>query len=267
MYTTPAYRRSYARVYEAISCINHAAEKKHSTFFSTRPQDLYGRTIRLEPLDEQRHAQNFYEITCGDQYEEHNSYNPNKVWGFLNYGPFKTKAELIQSPIFQLKNDEAAFAIIESITDRIIGVIHLSNDDPLNLSIQMELPIMKPCAEGTVEQIEACFLLLDRLFALGYRRVQLAIDSHDTIGKRIPGRLGFTQEGLLPKYGISKESNTDRVIYGLLNSDWDKGARSFLFKKLHGEKAQRADAANDAKEGELEEQQRVLKERAKAKKL
>lgn len=242
-------------------------EKKHSELFASRPQDIYGRTVRLEPLEADRHAELFYEITCGDPYEEHKSYNAKKVWGFLDYGPFETKEEMIESPVFNLKSDEAAFGIIESLTDRIIGVIHLTNDDPKNLSVQLELPIMKPSAEGTAEQIEACFLLLDRLFALGYRRIQLSIDSQDINGKKIPGRLGFTQEGLLPKCRILKEANSDSIIYGLLNSDWDKGARAFLFKKLHGENAQRVDAANDAKEGELEEQQRVLKERADAKKI
>jgi len=265
-YTSPAYRRSYARMYEAIACLNHATEKKHSELFVNRPKDIYGRTIRLEPLEADRHSQLFFELTNGDPYEENKSYNANKVWGFLDYGPFETKEELIQSPVFSLKNDEAAFAIIESLTERIIGVIHLTDDDPKNLNIQIELPIMKPSAEGTVEQIEACYLLLDRLFALGYRRIQLAIDSQDVEGKKIPGRLGFTQEGLLPKHRIAKEANRDSIIYGMLNSDWDKGARAFLFKKLHGEKAQKADAANDLKEGELEEQQRVLKERAQAKK-
>lgn len=130
-----------------------------------------------------------------------------------------------------------------------------------NLKIQLELPIVKPSSEGTVEQMEACFLLLDRLFALGYRRIQIAVDSQDTIGKKVPARMGFTQEGQLPKHRISKEANRDSIIYGMLNSDWDKGARTFLFKKLHGENAQRADASNNLREGELEEQQRVLKEK------
>jgi len=267
IYTSPTYRRSYARMYEAVSCTSHTSEKKHSELYASRPQDIHGRTVRLEPLEASRHAQLFYDITCGDAYEENISYNPNTVWGFLDYGPFDSKEKMIQSPVFMLKNDEAAFGIIESVTDRIIGVIHLTNDDPQNLSIQLQLPIMKPSADGTAEQIEACFLLLDRLFALGYRRIQLLIDSQETTGKKIPGRLGFTQEGLLPKNRIFKDSNSDSIVYGFLNSDWDRGARAFLFKKLHGEKAQHTDAANDAKEGELEEQQRVLRERASAKML
>lgn len=262
MYTSPSYRRSYARMYEAMSCTNHATEKKYSALYATRPQDIHGRAVRLEALSANRHAKQLHAITNGDAYETEKSYNPNEVWGFLEVGPFDTEKDLIQSPVFQLDCNQAGFAIMNSVTNQMIGVIHLSNDNPKNLTIQMELPIVKPTGQGTVEELEACFLALDRLFAHGYRRIQLCIDSQDTIGKLVPGRLGFTQEGLLPKYKIAKDSNIDCLIYGMLNSDWDKGARAFMFKKLHGAAAQRADASNDAKEGELEEQSRQLREKA-----
>ena len=154
---------------------------------------------------------------------------------------------------------------MEAVTDRVIGIIILSKDDPKNLNVQLELPIVKPSADGTVEQLEACFLVLDRLFALGYRRVQLTCDTQDAAGKKVAGRLGFTQEGMIPKHMVVKEANRDSNIYGMLNSDWDKGARAFLFKKLHGAAMLKADYANNAKEGELEEQERVLAEKEAAK--
>mmetsp|Transcript_6517 Transcript_6517/g.14291 ORF Transcript_6517/g.14291 Transcript_6517/m.14291 type:complete len:530 (-) Transcript_6517:63-1652(-) len=259
--TTTAYRRSYGRMYESVACKNHGTEEKFSSLFLSRPADLVGRTIRLEPLEVERHLDVLYNITSGDANLEDKSYDPNEVWGFLDFGPFSNPKELCKSPVFQRRQDEAAFAIVEAVTDRVIGVVTLSKDDPRNLSIQLELPIVKPSADGTVEQIEACFLLLDRLFALGYRRVQLTCDTQDAAGKKLAGRLGFTQEGMIPKHMVVKEANRDSNIYGMLNSDWDKGARAFLFKKLHGAKMQKADNLNNAKEGELEEQERVLAEK------
>jgi hypothetical protein len=59
---------------------------------------------------------------------------------------------------------------------------------------------------------------------------------------------------------IVKEANRDSVIYGMLNSDWDKGARAFLFKKLHGATAQSADASLIAKEQAVSDQDEQLKE-------
>ncbi len=242
-------------MYESISCTNHSTEKKYREHWLERPGDIIGRTVRLEPLDSNRHLEDFFAMTCGDTYKENRVFDPNEIWAFYPEGPFRNPEEMRQSFVFQRKKNEAGFAIIESVTDKMVGAVYLSNDDPQNLSISLEMPIVKPSSEGTVEPIEGCFLLLDRLFSLGYRRIQLSIDSMDYNGKRLSGRLGFTQEGLIPKDRIIKESNRDSLIYGMLNSDWDKGARAFMFKKLHGEKAMKADAANNTKEGELEKQQ------------
>jgi len=150
--------------------------------------------------------------------------------------------------VFNRKPNEAGFCIIDNLTDRLIGAVYLVNDAPENLSIQLEPPIVKPTAEASLQEIEACFLLMDRLFALGYRRIQMAIDSQDSRRKKIPARLAFTQEGMILKHMIVKEANRDSNIYGVLNSDWEKGARDFMFKKIHGEKMQTLDNRNKPKD-------------------
>lgn len=263
--TSTAYRRSYGRMYESVACKNHGTDEKYSSLFLSRPADLVGRTVRLEALEADRHLDVMHNITSGEANLEDKSYDPNEVWGFLDVGPFDSSKELRKSSVFQARSDEAAFAIVEAVTDRVIGIIILSKDDPKNLNVQLELPIVKPSADGTVEQLEACFLVLDRLFALGYRRVQLTCDTQDAAGKKVAGRIGFTQEGMIPKHMVVKEANRDSNIYGMLNSDWDKGARAFLFKKLHGAAMLKVDYANNAKEGELEEQEAFLAEKEAAK--
>lgn len=250
-------------MYEAISCVNHSSEAKYRGHWLQRPGDIFGRTIRLEPMDPDRHLNELFAMTNGDTYCENRAYDPNEIWAFHPEGPFQNPKEMRKSFVFQRKMNEASFAIIESLTDKILGVVMLSRDDPQNLSISIESPIVKPSSEGTVEPIEACFLLIDRLFALGYRRVQLSVDSMNTRGKRLAGRLGFTQEGLIPKDRIIKESNRDSIIYGMLNNDWNNGARAFMFKKLHGERAMRTDESYNQKEAELAKQQKFLTEEKK----
>eukprot|EP00554_Chaetoceros_debilis_P007007 CAMPEP_0194075286 /NCGR_PEP_ID=MMETSP0149-20130528/2326_1 /TAXON_ID=122233 /ORGANISM="Chaetoceros debilis, Strain MM31A-1" /LENGTH=485 /DNA_ID=CAMNT_0038755723 /DNA_START=45 /DNA_END=1502 /DNA_ORIENTATION=- len=257
-HTSASYRRSYARMYEAVACVGHANEAKYRNDWLERPQDIVGRNVRLEALDADRHLKEFFAMTCGDVYRQDKSFDPHEIWAFWPEGPFKSPDDMRKSFVFHRNMDEAGFAIVEALTDNIIGVIFLTNDNPQNLSISLEMPILKPSSEGTAESIEACFLLLDRLFAMGYRRIQLSIDSMDISGKKLCGRIGLTQEGFIPKERIVKESNRDSIIYGMLNSDWDKGARSFLFKKLHGDKATQTDAANETKEDELDKQQEGL---------
>lgn len=139
----------------------------------------------------------------------------------------------------------------------------LTNDNPENLSIQMEPPILGPINFDGQEQLEACFLLMDRLFANGYRRIQLSIDDKDGLGSKLADRLGFTFEGCILKDQIIKEASRDSNVYGMLNSDWTKGARLALVSKLYGLSTARADEAYNKKEEEIDEQERVLAERKK----
>jgi hypothetical protein len=44
----------------------------------------------------------------------------------------------------------------------------------------------------------------------------------------------LTLEGRLYKHMVVKKANRDSHICGLLNSDWQLGARAALFQKLYG---------------------------------
>ncbi|EJK56100.1 hypothetical protein THAOC_24079 [Thalassiosira oceanica] len=258
VHTSLTYRWSYARMYETMAGKSHESDERFKKLFQRSPTAVVGASCRLEPLDSDVHLKELWSITSGDSCNEHKAYNPDEVWGFLNCGPFKQMNDMLESEVFQLQSHSAAFAVVDMTTDRVLGAVHLTKDDPKNLNVQMELPIVKPSSEGTVQQLEACFLLLDRLFAFGYRRIQMCVDVQDVRGKRLPNRLGFTQEGQIPKHMIVKEANRDSLIYGMLNSDWDKGARKVLFRKIHGTAAMEADARLVAKEEAVYEQEQEL---------
>ena len=244
-----------------MACQNHATDDKYAKLYNERPEDLIGKHVRLEALDAMRHLAKVFDATNGRLYYDKKSYDPQEVWGFLEDGPFETPQELYKSFVFRHNQNQAAFAVVDNVSDRILGVVMLSNDDPLNLSIKLEPPIVGPSTFGTKEELEACFLLMDRLFAHGYRRIYISIDAKDVQSSKLADRLGFTFEGCLLKHMIIKDSSRDSKIYAMLNSDWDRGARLALYKKFYGLSMARADEANNKKEEELEEQQRVLAER------
>jgi RimJ/RimL family protein N-acetyltransferase len=252
------YRWSYARMYESLCGKSHESEERYKKLWKERGGDIIGARVRLELLEKNRHAAEFYEITSGEACGADKRYDAEEVWGFLEYGPFQSTNELLSSGVFQLAQDQAGFAIVDMITDKQLGVVHLTNDDPKNLNVTLDLPIVKPSSNDTLEVTEACFLLLDRLFAYGYRRVQITIDTQDVRAKRLPRSLGFTQEGQIPKHRIIKDANRDSVIYGMLNSDWDGGARGVLYKRLYGEAMFKADKANRSREEKAEEEERKL---------
>lgn len=260
-YTATTYRRSFARLYEATCCLNHSSDEKYSKLFEERPNDIVGRYVRLEALEVGRHAETVHKMTSGQIVGEHKSYDPEEVWSFFDEGPFAKPSDLAKSFVFQRKLNEAGFAVVDNVTDRVLGAVLLRNDNPQNLSIVLEPPFLHPTRDATQQQLESCFLLMDRLFALGYRRIEMSIDAQDMIRRKLAIRLGFTLEGILQKHMIVKEASRDSSIYGLLNSDWNRGgARGNLFTKLYGAIAAKADASNEKRESELEEQQKALLE-------
>lgn len=260
-YTANWYRCSYGRVYEAVACQNHTTDITYEQLFRERPYDIVGKHARLEALDPERHSTPLFAVTCGDPIFEHKSYDAQEVWGFWDAGPYETPAALASSFVFQHESNAAGFAIVESLTDRVIGAILLKDDNPRNLTIAIEPGLVPPFFVGTPVEIEAYFLLMDRLFGLGYRRIQIAVDSQDLVAKKLCQRLGFNLDGVLFKHMVVKEANRDSCIYGLLNSDWKKGARAHLFKKLYGAAALRFESANQKYEEEEDEKTRSLLEK------
>merc|ERR1712032_336871 len=123
-----------------------------------------------------------------------------------------------------------------------------------------EPPIVPPYKNDSMEQFEAGFLLIDRLIALGYRRIQYSIDSQDAPNRKLGSRLGFSLEGQLCKHMIIKESSRDSNIYGLTNSDWDKGARFALYRSVYGKKAADHDNRARKKDEEVDIQNSFLRE-------
>lgn len=260
-HTQVAYRRSYARLYESVCCHNHATDEHYQQLYEQRPQDIVGKYIHLEAMSVERHLKDLYLVLSGQNVIlEHGAYDANQVWAFQPQGPFYNAQEMESSFVFQRKNNEAAFCIVQAVTNTLIGCILVTHDDPEHLSIQLELPLLPPKLDGRPEQLEACFLLMDRLFAHGYRRIQVLVDSQDVVAKKCAARtLGCTLEGVLSKHKIVKDANRDSNVYSMLNSDWNQGGRrATLYSKLYGAKQQMVDAANEKSEQELDARARAM---------
>ena len=262
------YRRSYARLYEATACSSLASDTLYSERFQSHPQDIIGRWVRLQALQLDAHLQDLFEATSGAPTVSTKAFNPQELWAFLPQGPFATSTELAQSFVFghddnhQNNNNKAYFAILHNVTNQLVGWIGLSHNDPANLSIQLEAPIVAPKWHNTKYDLEACFLLLDRcLYGYGYRRVQLSLDQHDaTQRKLVAMRCGFVLEGILHRHLLIKESSRDSTIYALLNKDWNatNGPRTMLMTRLYGKATVLADQRNEAREAEREAQDLIL---------
>lgn len=61
---------------------------------------------------------------------------------------------------------------------------------------------------------------------LGLNRVEIRCMSENVRSRRVPERLGFTQEGVLRQVRLRRDHFDDHVVYGMLASEW-RASRDF----------------------------------------
>lgn len=76
-------------------------------------------------------------------------------------------------------------------------------------------------AQGRGVMTRACRRLCDYAFRdLGLSRVEIHCDAENVRSRRVPERLGFTQEGVLRGVGYNAAGPANEVIYGMLADEW-----------------------------------------------
>lgn len=85
-----------------------------------------------------------------------------------------------------------------------------------------------PRMQRTPASTEAVFLLADRLFGLGARRVEWKCNDLNEASKSAAVRLGFTFEGVFRQHMIVKGHNRDTAWFSLLDHEWPARRRAIL---------------------------------------
>ncbi|HEX6624771.1 MAG TPA: GNAT family protein [Pyrinomonadaceae bacterium] len=68
---------------------------------------------------------------------------------------------------------------------------------------------------------KACRILVDHAFGeLKLNRLEIQCDPENVRSRKVAGRLGFTQEGVLRQSWWSRDRFVDQMVYGLLASEW-----------------------------------------------
>lgn len=76
--------------------------------------------------------------------------------------------------------------------------------------------------EGLGLATKACACLIEHTFSdLQLHKVEIHVAPKNFKSKAIPERLGFTREGMIRDYELLNGEYHDRVIYGLLESEWE----------------------------------------------
>ncbi len=176
-------------------------------------QVMRGRFCHVAPLVADRDAASLYEANSLDK--------EGKMWTYLPYGPFAS-FELYRSwlRVSVLTTDPQFYAIIDSVTNKALGVVAFLRIDPKNGSIEIGHLNFSPLMQKTAIATEAMFLMMQRAFSLGYRRYEWKCNALNKPSRRAAQRLGLSYEGVFRNATVSKGRNRDTAWYAAIDEEW-----------------------------------------------
>lgn len=177
-----------------------------------------GKHIRLEPLKES-HAGDLFPSVGG----EANAH----LWDYMPRGPFFNIAEF-QSYIQDCANskDVSFWAIRDRKTNRIVGHTSFLRIDPSNATVEIGNIMYSPSLQKTVAASEAWFLLAQRAFTCGFRRLEWKCNARNEPSRRAALRFGHEFEGVFRQHMIVKGKNRDTAWFSILDGEWPRLERA-----------------------------------------
>ncbi len=188
---------------------------------------MQGRFCRIEPLDADLHAESLYAANSLD--------TEGRMWTYLPYGPFDT-LDSYRSWVESVcnSNDPLFHAILDNRTGRAVGVASYLRIDSRNGCIEVGHLGYSPLLQRTPAATEAMFLMMERVFDLGYRRYEWKCNALNLPSCRAAERLGFSYEGIFRQAVIVKGRNRDTAWYAMIDTEWPALREAFR-RWLHPE--------------------------------
>jgi RimJ/RimL family protein N-acetyltransferase len=176
-----------------------------------RREPLEGTTVRLEPVDVERHAPALFAAGTDPA-----------IWVHLPYGPFAGLEDFsawlagcasTSDPLF--------FAIVDQAGDRPEGMASFLRIVPDHGVIEIGHIWFSPAIQRTRQATEAIYLMIRHVFDdLGYRRLEWKCNSLNEPSRRAALRFGFTFEGIFRQHMVVKDRNRDSAWYAMTDGDW-----------------------------------------------
>lgn len=176
-------------------------------------EPMLGRYCRVEPLDHARHGADLYAANLADA--------EGRMWTYLPYGPFDRAEEYLEwLERASLSEDPLFHAIVDGESGRAAGVASYLRIDPTNGSIEVGHLAYSPGLQRTRAATEAMYLMMERAFALGYRRYEWKCNALNAPSCAAAVRLGFSFEGIFRQSTVVKGRNRDTAWYAVVDREW-----------------------------------------------
>jgi RimJ/RimL family protein N-acetyltransferase len=174
---------------------------------------LTGNYCYLEVLDADKHAAELWSVYSLD--------TDGRLWTYMPQGPFSSESEYrtwVEGVAH--KADPFFYAIIDSETNKAVGVASYLRVDPNNYSIEVGWITYSPVIQQKPIATEAMYLMMKNAFDLGYRRYEWKCNSLNLPSINAAMRLGMSFEGLFRQMSIVKGQNRDTAWFSILDRDW-----------------------------------------------
>ena len=127
-----------------------------------------------------------------------------------------------------LGKDPLFFAVIDRTGDRTgdraggkaIGVASYLRIAPESGSIEVGHILYTERLKQSAGATEAMYLMMENVFALGYRRYEWKCDALNAPSRAVAQRLGFSYEGIFRQATVYKGRNRDSAWYAVTDGDW-----------------------------------------------
>jgi RimJ/RimL family protein N-acetyltransferase len=173
---------------------------------------LAGRTVRLEPLDPDRHGADLFGAGHGPDQAER--------WRFMAYGPF-ADGDAMHAWLQPLAGAaEPMFFAICDPAGRALGMASYLNIHPAAGSIEIGHIWFGSGLKRQTAATEAIHLLIRHAMALGFRRIEWKCDAANLPSRRAALRFGFRHEGIFYRHLVVKGRNRDTAWYSILAEEW-----------------------------------------------
>ena len=180
---------------------------------SRKPME--GRFCRMEPLNPEMHAASLHAANTMDV--------EGRMWTYLPYGPFDTLDSFhAWAGEMSRRSDPLFYAILDRATNRAVGVASYLRIDPSAGSIEVGHITYSPLLQRTPAATEAMFLMMERVFVLGYRRYEWKCDALNGPSCAAAQRLGFSFEGVFRQATVVKGRNRDTAWFAVIDKEWPR---------------------------------------------
>jgi RimJ/RimL family protein N-acetyltransferase len=182
---------------------------------------MLGRFCRVEPLEPARHLDDLFAANALD--------TDGAGWTYLPYGPFPTPTAYREWMDATCLGDDPQFhAIVDLATGRAVGVASYLRITPAEGYIEIGHLRYSPLLQRTPAATEAMYLMMKRVFELGYRRYEWKCDALNAPSRAAAERLGFVFEGVFRQATVYKGRSRDTAWLSVLDGEWPALERAFV---------------------------------------